>query len=239
MSKNIKIQENMVGKQVDLYCLSCENNTVHSITHSLLQTDMEILSEFSINQNFTNYITTYCIICNDVSFIEESYNSFILDHYGNPIVDRRMYPSRINLKKDELIKDTLRLPVKIRTLYSETLYALTQEENKNIMISVNLRTMADLIYNDLLAKSSKDKRKRIEEKIDELSIYEEISDYDIKTLHRIRKNGGSSTHQGKDFYIIDILSDFCMIVSILKKLYINIPNKKFYFDSIESQDDVL
>lgn len=204
MQKSAAKQKLLTRKIV---CMECNRQTSHDILHT------EEFSDFSEDSGIhwgASYHTVRCRGCDTISFAEVSWNSEDEDDEGQPIRTTTLYPSRAVRKP---IEGFYYLPNKVRSVYKETLAALSNKAP--ILAAIGIRAVVEAVCAD------KDSSKvNLEKKIDLLVKKGHLASSQADFLHLQRFMGNSAAHEieAPDREELDAALDIAE--SLLKTLYV-------------------
>jgi hypothetical protein len=191
-------------------CRSCCRSTRHSIS-----AEVDDRREDEFNDELHSWRVVCCLGCGTYSFQRkvEDFHDLEEDSFGNLAhsVVTNVYPSVV--KDHHGLSYTYFLPPLIRTIYRQTISALSQ--SANVLASIGLRACIEAVCNHLDI-SGRDLQKRI----DQLFKGGYVSNGDKRRLHAIRFLGNDAAHEIKEPKHIDIRIALEIVEHLLNTVFI-------------------
>ncbi|MNM47237.1 hypothetical protein D3C81_582000 [compost metagenome] len=191
-------------------CRTCYRSTRHAVSSEI--TDR-------VKEDWKDELHTWrivrCLGCHTYSFqkVYEDFDEIEENHEGDLVhaVSFDVYPSVV--KNHQSLSYTYFLPPLIRTVYIQTVTALSQ--NANILASIGLRACIEAVCNSLEISGS-----NLQRRIDQLFKGGYVSNGDKKRLHAIRFLGNDAAHEIKQPKAVDIRIALEIIEHLLNTVFI-------------------
>ena len=189
MITTINDQENTTkNDEHKLPCLNCSGKTLHIVLASIDRKGKGVEGSFEYYWD-TNYQIIECKGCQTISFRSLSSNSEEYYPYpedDKPVEFQNLYPARLEGRKS-IEHDLHYLPFKVKSIYSETIAALTLD--LPIIAGIGLRAIIETV-----CKNKHSTGKNLYEKIDDLVKNDHLTPSGAKILHEIRTLGNDAAH---------------------------------------------
>lgn len=185
------------------FCNFCNRSTNHTILFSHREYYIDDAAKLE------DFQTIRCNGCNNVSFR-------IISDYGHDQQGNQLYPPKHKIKQGISIFD---IPNNIYDLYKEVYESINN--NFSTLSIIGIRTLIEIIYNDIIDKEQVTSRKNLEGKINDLYERGFICENEKNILHKIRTAGNKSAHEGREFNIDHIVTALSIIESIIKSIYVH------------------
>ena len=166
--------------QVD--CTECKRTTSHDVLHS---TSVGGNDDDSGIHWGAEYQTVQCRGCATISFAVYSWNSEDTDDEGQLLTSLILYPSRTIRKP---IENYYYLPNKVRSVYEETLKALSNKAP--ILAAIGIRAVVEAVCNDKGCTTE-----NLEKSIDRLVEKGHLASDQADFLHLQRFMGNAAAHE--------------------------------------------
>lgn len=210
-----------------LPCQNCAGKTSHKALATVDVRGSEGDGGYSFDWAIDNQIVQ-CLGCKSISFRVASSNSE--DHYQvGPNeweygISEKLYPPRLEGRKG-LGDDIVYLPAKIRSLYEETLTALSVQAP--ILAAIGLRALVEAVCHEKAAQGGD-----LFKKIDNLVEQRVLTPAGASILHRIRSLGNAAAHEAKPHSERQIALAMDIVEHMLKDVYILPKQAESEFESV-------
>ncbi|NBB32968.1 DUF4145 domain-containing protein [Pseudomonas sp. BC115LW] len=210
-------------------CRTCYRSTRHSISAEITDRVKEEWSD-----ELHSWRVVRCLGCHTYSF-QKKYEDFDEIEEGadgelKHAVSFAVYPSVI--KNHRGLSYTYFLPPLIRTIYIQTVTALSQ--NANVLASIGLRACIEAVCNSLDISGS-----NLQRRIDQLFKAGYVSNGDKKRLHAIRFLGNDAAHEIKQPKSLDIMIALEIVEHLLNTVFILEQRASGLETIAESYDDFI
>jgi hypothetical protein len=214
--KKIKHQPNLTqGEEHSLPCISCVGQTDHKVVASFDTSGSEDDEDYNFSWSVYHQIVQ-CLGCKTISFRKASSNSedYVQtgpDDYDSKVIEE-LYPSRKEGRKG-IGDDAVYLPINIRKIYEETLFALTN--GAQILAGIGLRALLEAVCIEKKATG-----RDLYKKIENLVTLNVLTPINATILHKIRAIGNSAAHEVKPQSAKQLGLAMDIIEHLLKVVYI-------------------
>lgn len=201
--------------EFELPCQRCAGKTAHKALATVDVRGSEGDHDYSFDWAVDHQIVQ-CQGCKSISYRMESSNSE--DCYPNKFGDleyaisQKLYPPRLEGRRG-LGDDTVYLPARIRTVYDETLTALSVQAP--ILAAIGLRSLVEAVCEEREAKGA-DLFKRIDNLIEQRV----LTPAGAAILHKIRALGNAAAHEAKPHSERQLALAMDIVEHLLKDVYI-------------------
>ena len=185
------------------FCNFCNRSTNHTTLFSHREYYIDDAAKWE------DFQTIRCNGCNNVSFR-------IISNYGHDQQGNISYPPRHKIKQGISI---FYIPHNIYNLYKEVHESINN--NFSILLIIGIRTLIEIVYNNIINKGHAACRKNLDEKINDLYNEGFICKNDKNILHKIRIAGNKSAHKGSEFNTEHIATALSIIENIIKSIYVH------------------
>ena len=203
------------GKEYEISCIKCTGKTTHKVVTSTEIRGHTGDSHYDYYWS-VDYQIIQCLGCKSISFRQEDSNSedyYQIDEdefeYGTV---EKIYPSRVEGIKS-LGNEKHYLPSNVRTIYDETLTALSNQSP--ILAAIGLRALLETV-----CKEKKAEGNDLFKKIDSLTAKKILTPAGAIILHKIRSLGNSAAHEVKPHSEKQLALAMDIIEHMLKEVYI-------------------
>lgn len=217
-TKNVELNKSQ-NLELEAPCTKCSGKTTHKVLVSVDVRGEETVGDWSL-QWCDDYQIVECGGCKTKSFRNVSSNSE--DYYQISETETEydelelLYPSRIE-GRTTLESEEHYLPVKVRSIYKETLGALNN--NSPILAGIGLRALIETICKEKNAEG-----RNLYKKIDDLVVKQILTPTGSSILHRIRTLGNDAAHEVKPHSEKQLGLAMDIVEHVLNDVYI-IPTK--------------
>lgn len=199
-----------IGKATKLMCIKCKNETNHNILRSVYQEGYELLGETYEVDWHEEHQLVQCKGCDTVSYRSLSGNSEYYDQNG-PCIYERLYPDRSESRSP--IEDWHNLPIKLRSIYDETITALNNKQA--ILTGIGIRAIIETVTKDKSASGG-----NLEKRIDSLVEKKLLTPEGANILHKLRVLGNYAAHEVKAHKPKELALAFDVIDHLLTAVYV-------------------
>lgn len=200
------------GKTRQLACGDCGRVTNHATVESVERiTGMP-------DPGWTNYQddqVVQCLGCDTVSFRRAVYNSEecfqTADGDWDHIITETLFPARVAGRKQ--LEDSRHIPRRIRAIYEETHFAVTND--KRILAGIGLRAIVEAVCAEKGIAAG-----RLVEKIDGLKNGGHVTPDGAAILHKIRLLGNEAAHEVEPPTSEQLMAAVLVIENLLASTFI-------------------
>ena len=187
------------GDLLKAYCSECENKRKHIVLTSIDKDGKGFIFGDEPYYWRDIYQVIQCQGCDNISFRNHHSNSE--DHYEEEDGIENIYPETKSLIHKG--KDFKNIPRKLESIYIETINCLNN--NNHLLCAAGIRALIEclckakgILDSEKITKAdgkTKERRKNLEEKIDELVINGFLTKENAESLHELRFMGNTALHE--------------------------------------------
>ncbi len=210
-------KDSTADEEYEISCTKCSGKTAHKVVSSY-----DLRGEYHDGQNSMQWAVDHqiiqCLGCKTISFRKASFNSEAWDYNGDgepvEVVEENIYPSRVDGIKG-LGNDTLYLPTNVRSIYNETLQALSNQSP--VLAGIGLRALLEEVCKEKNATGP-----NLQDKIDRLVTVSVpvLTPVSAAILHKIRTLGNKAAHEVKPHSDRQLGLAMNIVEHLLKDVYI-------------------
>lgn len=205
------------GNEFAISCFNCTGKTTHQVLVSVDVQGQEKYQndEFDISWSTDNQIVQ-CLGCKRVSFRQADSHSEDYEDYGEEQtcynIREKLYPSHLEGIKG-LRDETHYLPSSIKSIYAETLMALSNQAP--VLAGIGLRALLETVCKEKQATG-----RNLLTKIDNLVSMGILTPQSAAILHKIRTLGNDAAHEVKPHSNKQLNLAMNIVEHLLKDVYI-------------------